>query len=185
MKNLKKKYKEVVSIDLETTGLDVNTCKIIEIGAVKYNLKTRETETFHNLIKVDSIPKHITALTGIDRNTLECEAAEDEKIALASLLAFCGHESLLIGHNINRFDLPILNFALRKNRLKPLSSTRAWDTLSRFRKDHPGRKASLREVCNFYGLEHVENHRALGDAQSTLRVFKKQIKRCRNNKRLS
>ena len=58
--------KSIVSIDIETTGLDENREAIIEIAAVKFNGRRVEDE-FSTLINPGkAIPEFITGLTGID-----------------------------------------------------------------------------------------------------------------------
>jgi ATP-dependent DNA helicase DinG len=54
--------KEAVFLDLETTGLDTNRCKIIEIGAIKIK-NHKIDETFHTLINPEvTIPAFIYKL---------------------------------------------------------------------------------------------------------------------------
>ena len=56
----------IVSLDIETTGLDENRDAIIEIAAVRFNGKRKEAE-FNTLINPGrQIPDFITGLTGID-----------------------------------------------------------------------------------------------------------------------
>ncbi|MEI2803355.1 MAG: 3'-5' exonuclease [Trichococcus flocculiformis] len=56
----------IVSLDIETTGLDENREAIIEIAAVKFNGRRIENE-FNTLINPGKpIPDFITGLTGID-----------------------------------------------------------------------------------------------------------------------
>ena len=56
----------IVSLDIETTGLDENREAIIEIAAVKFNGRRIEDE-FSTLINPGkNIPDFITGLTGID-----------------------------------------------------------------------------------------------------------------------
>ncbi len=56
----------IVSIDIESTGLDENRDAIIEIAAVKFNGRRIENE-FTTLVNPGKhIPDFITGLTGID-----------------------------------------------------------------------------------------------------------------------
>lgn len=56
----------LVSLDIETTGLDEERDSIIEIAAVRFNGKRKEDE-FNTLINPGKhIPDFITGLTGID-----------------------------------------------------------------------------------------------------------------------
>ena len=56
----------IVSLDIETTGLDESRDSIIEIAAVKFNGRRVEDE-FSTLVNPGKhIPDFITGLTGID-----------------------------------------------------------------------------------------------------------------------
>jgi DNA polymerase III epsilon subunit-like protein len=55
----------IVSIDIETTGLDSNKDVIIEIGAVKFKDHRIEDEFSSQINPGRHIPEFITQLTGI------------------------------------------------------------------------------------------------------------------------
>ncbi len=97
----------IVSIDIETTGLDENREAIIEIAAVKFNGRRVEDE-FSTLINPGkAIPDFITGLTGID-NAMVRQAPRLLDIK-QELLAFVGNLPIL-GHNV-KFDIGFLRKA--------------------------------------------------------------------------
>ena len=97
----------IVSIDIETTGLDENREAIIEVAAVKFNGRRVEDE-FTTLINPGkAIPEFITGLTGID-NAMVRQAPRLRDIA-HELTAFVG-DSPILGHNI-KFDIGFLRKA--------------------------------------------------------------------------
>ena len=97
----------IVSIDIETTGLDENREAIIEIAAVKFNGRRVEDE-FSTLINPGkAIPDFITGLTGID-NAMVRQAPRLLDIK-QELLAFVGNSPIL-GHNV-KFDIGFLRKA--------------------------------------------------------------------------
>jgi DNA polymerase-3 subunit epsilon/ATP-dependent DNA helicase DinG len=97
----------IVSIDIETTGLDENREAIIEIAAVKFNGRRVEDE-FSTLINPGkAIPDFITGLTGID-NAMVHQAPRLLDIK-QELLAFVGNLPIL-GHNV-KFDIGFLRKA--------------------------------------------------------------------------
>ncbi len=97
----------IVSLDIETTGLDENRDAIIEIAAVKFNGKRVEDE-FTTLINPGKpIPDFITGLTGID-NAMVRQAPRLREIEHA-LTAFVG-DAPILGHNI-KFDIGFLRKA--------------------------------------------------------------------------
>ena len=97
----------IVSIDIETTGLDENREAIIEVAAVKFNGRRKEGE-FTTLINPGkAIPDFITGLTGID-NSMVRNAPRLRDIA-HELTAFVGDFPIL-GHNV-KFDIGFLRKA--------------------------------------------------------------------------
>src|SRR5512133_1071671 len=97
----------IVSIDIESTGLDENRDAIIEIAAVKFSNRRVESE-FSTLINPGKhIPEFITGLTGID-NQMVREAPRLRDIA-HELTAFVG-DSPILGHNV-KFDIGFLRKA--------------------------------------------------------------------------
>ena len=97
----------IVSIDIETTGLDENREAIIEVAAVKFNGRRKEDE-FTTLINPGkAIPDFITGLTGID-NSMVRNAPRLRDIA-HELTAFVG-DSPILGHNV-KFDIGFLRKA--------------------------------------------------------------------------
>ncbi len=97
----------IVSLDIETTGLDENREAIIEIAAVKFNGRRIEDE-FSTLINPGkNIPDFITGLTGID-NAMVRQAPRLRDIA-HELTAFVG-DAPILGHNV-KFDIGFLRRA--------------------------------------------------------------------------
>jgi DNA polymerase-3 subunit epsilon/ATP-dependent DNA helicase DinG len=97
----------IVSIDIETTGLDENRDAIIEIAAVKFNGKRIEDE-FNTLINPSKhIPDFITGLTGID-DAMVRQAPRLRDIA-HELTSFVG-DAPILGHNVS-FDIKFLRKA--------------------------------------------------------------------------
>lgn len=97
----------IVSLDIETTGLDENREAIIEIAAVKFNGRRVEGE-FSTLINPGkAIPDFITGLTGID-NAMVRQAPRLRDIA-HELTAFVG-DAPILGHNV-KFDIGFLRRA--------------------------------------------------------------------------
>ena len=97
----------IVSLDIETTGLDENREAIIEIAAVKFNGRRIENE-FNTLINPGKhIPEFITGLTGID-DAMVRQAPHLRDIA-HELTAFVG-DAPILGHNV-KFDIGFLRKA--------------------------------------------------------------------------
>ena len=97
----------IVSLDLETTGIDKSKDKIIEIGAVKYDIKNGSKEYFSQLINpVVQISEFIEDLTGISNSDVEHMPIIDE-VKNEFEEFYCDYENnqhLIIAHNAN-FDI--------------------------------------------------------------------------------
>ena len=91
-------------VDIETTGLDPITCKIIEISAIKYRCN-RKVDEYVTFISIDEkVPDRITKLTGITNGMLK--RAPKSLEALTGFIDFIGQD-ILVGHNVT-FDLAFL-----------------------------------------------------------------------------
>ena len=156
-----------VCIDLETTGLNPKTDKIIEIGAVRVeeHVIVEEWETFVNPDR--QLDERIIALTGIRDGQLETAPMIEE--VLPRLLAMIG-DHILLGHSVT-FDY---SFIKRAAVAQKISFERdGIDTLKIARKYLPDLESrSLEYLCRHYGIRHSA-HRALHDAHATVALYQK------------
>ncbi|MBU80745.1 MAG: hypothetical protein CL724_04585 [Chloroflexi bacterium] len=152
----------MVSLDLETTGLDGRSDKIIEIGAVKFR-GGEEIEQYSALVNPGrDIPPFITDLTGIS-NADVADAPPIEKI-LPGLIEFLGNHPM-IGHNV-AFDAGFLV----RNGVPPRTQT--FDTYDLAYALIPGAtEYNLGGLGIAMGLVHDAPHRALSDALVTRDLF--------------
>ncbi|HZD59974.1 MAG TPA: exonuclease domain-containing protein [Anaerolineae bacterium] len=156
-----------VVLDLETTGTDHRTERIIEIGAVKM-IGDLPTSTFEQLVNPNRVvPSGIIRLTGITNAMIY--RAPDIKSVLPNLAAFIG-DSILVVHNAP-FDISFLNSAARsigqktfRNRFLDtrLIAQRLTPTLGFYR---------LANLAEHFNVPHRPRHRALPDALATAEVF--------------
>lgn len=159
--------KDYVVLDLETTGLDPKTDKIIEIGAVQ----VREgviTDTYTTLVHPGrGLSEKTKELTGITPDDLgEAPYIED---VLEDLLSFIGND-VLLGHNI-LFDFSFLKRVVVNQ--KKVFEKEGIDTLRiarRFLTELESRNLGF--LCEYYGIE-LEAHRALNDAIATHRLYER------------
>ena len=154
-------------IDVETTG---QTNRITEISIFKYD-GTTVVEEFTSLVNPeDHIPRHITALTGID-NEMVANAPPFRDIAQQVLTIT--EESIFVAHNVN-FDYNVINGEFK--RIGIGFSRKKLCTIRLSRKLIPGHKSySLGKLCNHLGIDIVGRHRARGDAEATVILFKKLL----------
>ena len=152
-----------VALDLETTGLDARQHEIIEIAAVRFE-GGRIVARWAELIKPrQPIPAHITRITGID-NGMVANAPRIHQVVDA-LQAFVG-DSLLVGHNLHKFDLPFLHMQGLFRRHPIADTLRAAEVLLPRAPDF-----SLGTLAHYLHLPQTPAHRALQDAETTGWLF--------------
>ncbi|MFZ4703089.1 MAG: PolC-type DNA polymerase III [Candidatus Methylumidiphilus sp.] len=156
-----------IVLDLETTGLNADRNKIIEIAAIKAHRDSNTHETLSCLIKIKGkVPEKITQLTGI---TDEMIAAEGDTIeeALPKFIEFFG-DLRLVSFNAP-FDMGFLQAAAKAQGLSirnPYSCA-----LDMARRAWPGRKSyKLAELAKD-GKLTTQSHRALQDCQLALTIY--------------
>ena len=150
------------AIDLETTGLDKERHRIIEIGAVKFrgDEVLDEFETYVN--PYAQIPQFVQRLTGIRQ--ADVDKAPPFAPVSVQLEEFLG-DVPVIGHNV-AFDVGFL----RENGL-PMSNVAydTWDMASVLLPE--ASEYSLSLLAKNLGIDPDSPHRALDDARVTRQVF--------------
>lgn len=152
----------LVTIDLETTGLDPQKDAIIEIGAVRFNGPRVEKEWSTLINPGRAIPTLVTQLTGITNEMVR--NAPTIRSVLQDLADFVG-DSPVVGHNV-RFDV---GFLQKQGILLNCDAVDTYDlaavlmpTASRY---------NLGSLGQILGILIPNSHRALDDARLTHAVF--------------
>lgn len=164
------KNNSFVVFDFETTGLDTNTCKVIELGAIKVvnGVFVEEFSTFAN--PGMPIPEKITKLTSITDEVVKDRPSFSE--ILPDFLKF-SKDCILVAHN-QEYDVKILSRYCREEGYKFENKTQC--TLALSNKLLPQLKAhKLSNVGDYFGVENVHAHRAIGDVEVTAKVFCKLV----------
>ncbi len=106
----------LLGLDIETTGLDVLSNEIIEIGIAEYDTANHTITTrYQSLVKPNQqVKDHIIRITGID-NKMLVDAPKIEDISEDLLKVIKG--SLLIIHKTD-FDIPFLQKFISPNLLE-------------------------------------------------------------------
>jgi DNA polymerase III epsilon subunit family exonuclease len=152
-----------ISLDLETTGFDSQKDKIIEFGAVKFDLEGNE-EKLQILINPGiQIPQIVTYITKIKDEHLKDAPSFDEK--REEIAAFIG-DLPIVGHNI-QFDTGFL----RENGID-LNNLEydTHDLAAMLLQDMPS--YSLEVLSRILNISHEDKHRALDDAIAAMDLFK-------------
>ncbi|MBQ8762162.1 MAG: 3'-5' exoribonuclease [Clostridia bacterium] len=168
--NFWNEHKSVVVFDFETTGLQADTCHIIEIGAVKV-VNGVCTETFSTLINPGcAIPEEIQKITNITPDMIAFAPTIDN--VLPDFYKFV-KGSVLSAYNIG-FDIKFLQNAGKKYRYN--FDNVQIDTLELARNKIPSlHNYKLSTVVKALNIVLEDAHRALNDAVATAKVFIKLI----------
>ena len=159
---------EFVVYDFETTGLDTNTCEIIEIGAVK--IKSGEiVDVFQTLIKPkNTIPDIITQVTNISNDMVA--SSPSIKIVMPAFYDFF-KGCILGGYNSANFDDKIL--AVQSRKLGIEFDNQTTDVILLARSKMASSNYKLSTVVKNLGIVLIGAHRALNDALATAKVLLK------------
>lgn len=161
--------KSYVCVDLETTGLNPKTDKIIEIGAVKV-VEGEIVDRFSSFVNPGrKLEERIVELTGIrDEDLADAPTIE---VVLPQIIEFIG-DACLLGHSV-LFDFSFLKKAAVNQ--KCIFEKDAIDTLKISRKYLAELESrSLDYLCNYYQIPH-NAHRALADAEATHILYEKLL----------
>ena len=159
---------EFVAFDIETTGLNAQTDRMTEIGAVIFS-GGEIKEVFNTFVDPERhIPPDITQLTGIRDS--DVAGAPKEKEAMEMFMDFIGDRPI-IAHNAH-FDVGFMSAASRRQGLK--FSPVFLDTLALSQALLPELKRfKLDIVSNHLGLPQFNHHRASDDAMVVARMMEK------------
>jgi DNA polymerase-3 subunit epsilon len=163
----------LVVFDLEATGLFPARDRIVEIAALKIHPDGRR-ETFHRRLNpAVPIPPEATRIHGIaDADVARAPSFAEVAPDLVRFLAGCD----LAGYNVERFDLPMLQFELARAGVEfDFLGCDVLDAQAIFFSEE-GR--TLSDAVRFYAGEELEQaHSALADATATARVLEGQLQR--------
>jgi DNA polymerase III epsilon subunit family exonuclease len=153
--------RELVVVDVETTGRDAKMADLVEIGAVKVN-GGKITDRFSTFVNPGR-PIVGNQLHGITDK--DVKGAPTPREAVEQFRTFAG-DSLIIGHNVG-FDLAFLQEATGDGvQFEPGTYL---DTLVLAREGFPdgADNNKLGELARFFGVELATAHRAIPDAEAT------------------
>ncbi len=157
----------IVVFDIETTGLDHNTCEITELGAVKI-INGQIRERFWSFVKTkEPIPEDVTALTGITNEMISnAPSIKEVIIDFYNYTRGC----IISGHNAAGFDMKFIHKA--GNQLGLKFDNQIVDTMVLARQSTiKTANYKLGTIVKALGLTLVDAHRAYNDAHATAEVL--------------
>ena len=172
------KNKNIVVLDVETTGIKANTDKIIELYMLKVNNNEVVDEYYSKFNPEIEIPLFISNLTGIYQWHVDSSPTITQEIE--NIKNFID-DSVVIGHNL-KFDLSFLNYNLINNGFDILSNENI-DTLrlSRALLRNKVRNHKLSTLSQFFKTTNKNNHNSKDDVLTTYEV----LRHLGNNKKIN
>lgn len=166
----------IAFIDLETTGVNVGSDRIVEVSILK--LLPDHTTQIHTL-RINPgmpIPAESSAIHGIyDKDVAGCPTFKEIAPNLANILEHCD----LAGYNSNKFDIPLLvEEFLRAEVDFNIQDRKLVDVQNIF---HKLEQRTLSAAYKFYCNKTLENaHSAEADVRATFEVLQAQLEKYEN-----
>lgn len=164
----------LVVIDLESTGVDVQNDRIIEIGLVSLH-PDGAAVSFSSLVNPGvPLPDAVTEITGI---TEEMLAGAPPLSTVAPMVNDYLTNADLAGYNLLKFDLPLLEneFTRLNMALAGPADRKVLDAFQIFRRREP--HSLERAVAHYTGRPIQQTHRAIDDVAATAGVLAAQLAR--------
>jgi DNA polymerase-3 subunit epsilon len=163
----------VVFLDLETTGINIATDRIVEISLLKISPNGKEQWMTTRVNPEMPIPPKVTAIHGIsDSDVADAPTFREIAKNLAAFLEGCD----LAGYNAIKFDIPVLaEEFLRTNTDFNFRKRKYVDVQVIFYKKE---QRTLAAALQFYCKKELENaHSSKADTAATYEVLKAQLDR--------
>ncbi len=159
-----------VAFDTETTGLWAPVNRVVEIGAVKFEMEVEDGQRFSSLINPERpMPLEVIRVHGIT-DLMVCDAPTAPEV-LAQFKAFLGTDTVLIAHNAP-FDISFLGMEFSRAQI-PAPENIIIDTVDILHHTIPGLPSySLEALARRFKLAPAQEHRALADALLVMELFR-------------
>lgn len=168
----------LLGIDFETTGLNTATDRIVEIGAVLWDVEKKKPLVTLNFFVRDQgfpiMPAEVTKVNGITEDML-IEFGECPTQVYHYLNDFCRKHSVdyLVAHNAENFDKPMLMAELaRYAGIYDLLKEKPWiDTRADIPFPIEPISRRLNHLASDHGFINPFQHRAVFDVLTMLRIL--------------
>jgi len=164
--------KSIIFLDIETTGLNFDLDRIIELGVVEYYGMNKILE-YSRLFSGGKCPIHlVNNCHGIKDSDRDKEPSFEQQ---ADKIAKYLSNHILAGHNILKFDIPMIEnkLAIANQKLENVEFIDTYVLAKRFKVATVDLK--LGTLCKNFNLAYG-NHRGLGDAKSVYELLMVFIK---------
>jgi len=161
----------IVFFDLETTGINVSSDRIVEITYLKVEPNGNKTSKTLRINPQMHIPEQASAVHGIyDQDVADCPAFRQVAASIAKDIEGCD----LAGYNSINFDIPLLvEEFLRADVDIDLKRRKFVDVMVNFYKQEP---RNLSAAYKFYCGKDLSNaHSSEADTMATLEILEAQL----------
>jgi len=171
-------FDEAVVVDVETTGLDPNSDRIVSVALIHANFRSlREIpnslngKTMNAVVNPQcQIPKESTRVHGItNKDVADKESFSDIAQEMRNFIG----DLPIIAHNVS-FDKRFLNAEFKRAGIKTLARNKSYCTMRRFQEFNHGRRrgSNLDHVVEVMGVERRigKIHDAVEDAKLAWQV---------------
>lgn len=161
----------LVFFDLETTGVNIATDRIVELCYIKVYPNGNEESKSMRINPEMHIPEASSAIHGIyDEDVKDCPTFKQIARELANAIEGCD----LAGFNSNRFDIPMLAEEFLRAEVDFDMTRRKFIDVQNIY--HKLERRTLSAAYKFYCGKDLENaHSALADTQATYEVLQAQL----------
>ncbi len=163
----------IAFIDLETTGVNIGSDRIVEISILKLLPDGNEEVYTYRINPTIPIPAESSAIHGIyDKDIKECPTFKEMAPKLFQIIDPCD----LAGYNSNKFDIPLLVEEFLRVELDfEMQNRKCVDVQNIFHKmEQRTLSAAYRFYCN---KEIVNAHSAEADVRATFDVLMAQLQK--------
>lgn len=165
--------KPIAFFDLETTGINISSDRIVEIAILKIQPNGKQELKRELINPTIPIPNEVSEIHGIT-NEMVAHAPTFKEVAksLAQFLEHCD----LAGYNSNRFDIPLLvEEFMRADVDFKISNRNLVDVQTIF---HKMEQRTLSAAYKFYCNKELTNaHSAEADILATFEILEAQLQR--------
>ncbi|HOK38511.1 MAG TPA: 3'-5' exonuclease [Bacteroidales bacterium] len=165
--------KPIVFFDLETTGINPATDRIVEISILKVWPNGKQDSKTYRINPEMPIPPRATEVHGISDE--DVKNAPTFKMIAAEIVNILS-DADIAGYNCNKFDIPLLAEEFIRSDVEfDFKKRNIVDVMVIFMKKEP---RNLEAAYKFYCNKELENaHSANADTLATFEVFAKQLEK--------
>ena len=162
--------KDVVVFDVETTGTDIMTARIVQMAAIRIDEEGNEIGKFEEFIN-PGVPVGDSENTHHFSDTYLQEHGRDATTVLEEFRQFA-EGSIIVGHNVLAYDMPLLEQECSRHQVKMPKVQAVYDTLDIYRRYYPNLKNhKLSTLSAKYAKGFESTHNALDDIRATGKIL--------------